>query len=119
MARRRLIGTITSVKMTETALITIEVMRRHPLYGKRFRRTSSFAAHNPGNRYGLGDLVEIEEHRPISKTKHFLIRRLVAAAPKNVGEIAADTEILAQTESEPSPEAGQTPPEAEAVEAAV
>jgi small subunit ribosomal protein S17 len=105
MARRRLIGTITSVKMTETALVTSEVMRRHPLYGKRFRRTTTFAAHNPANTYGVGDLVEIEEHRPISKTKHFLIRRLVTAAPKKVGEIAEDSEILAETKPAQSSEA--------------
>ena len=99
MARRRLIGTITSVKMTETALVTIETMRRHPLYGKRYRRTTQFAAHNPKNTFGLGDLVEIEEHRPISKTKHFLIRRLVTAAPKKVAEIIEDNEILAAAEA--------------------
>jgi len=95
MSRRRLIGTITSVKMTETALVSIETMRRHPLYGKRYRRSRSFAAHNPANTYGLGDQVEIEEHRPIAKTKHWLIRRRLTVGGGPVADIATGAEVLA------------------------
>lgn len=99
MARRRLIGTVTSVKMAETALVTIETMRRHPLYGKRYRQTTKFAAHNPSNAYRLGDVVEIEEHRPFSKTKHFLIRRRLSAAPPAVAELAEERGIAAETDA--------------------
>ena len=103
MPRRRLIGKITSVKMHETVVVTIETMRRHPLYGKRYRKSTSFAAHNPANSFQLGDQVEIEEHRPIAKTKHWLIRRRLSATTGPVAEVASGAEILAAIKpSEPS-----------------
>ncbi len=80
MAKRRLIGTIKSVKMHETALVEISRLKEHPLYGKRYRRSTVYAAHNPENLFNLGDVVEIEEHRPISKTKHWLIRSRIGAS---------------------------------------
>lgn len=108
MPKRRLIGTITSVNMHETARVTVESMRRHPLYGKRYRVSRSFAAHNPVNRYGLGDQVEIEEHRPFSRTKHWLIRRLLAAKTIDRANLATETDILKAVEA-----AGTTEPLAE------
>lgn len=97
MPRRRLIGKISSVKMHETVVVTIETMRRHPLYGKRYRKSTSFSAHNPANTFKLGDQVEIEEHRPISKTKHWLIRRRLTATTGPLVEVANEADILAAT----------------------
>ncbi|MEK7460854.1 MAG: 30S ribosomal protein S17 [Patescibacteria group bacterium] len=120
MPRRRLIGTITSVKMAETALVTIETMRRHPLYGKRYRLNTSFVAHNPANTYVLGDQVEIEEHRPFSKTKHWLIRRRLVAATAPATEIASEEDILAavnDTADQKEVKPNETPEEVKETEA--
>ena len=59
--------------MQETALIVVHSMKNHALYGKRFRVSHTFTAHNPVNKFKLGDVVVIEEHRPISKTKRWMI----------------------------------------------
>ncbi len=80
MAKRHLIGTIASVKMHETARVRVERHIRHRLYGKRFRVTTTYLSHNPNNTYQLGDIVEIEEHRPFSKNKQWLIRRQIGNA---------------------------------------
>ena len=93
MPRRRLIGTITSVKMHETALVRVDHMKTHPLYGKRYRRSEVYAVHNPLNSYQLADNVLIEEHRPISKTKHWTIRERLS---KGVTDVRAAGEADVQ-----------------------
>lgn len=102
MAKRHLIGTITSVKMHETALVRVERTKEHRLYGKRYRQSTTLAAHNPSNEFALGDVVEIEEHRPISKTKHWMIRhRLTSNAPAAlVVDEAAVQEVLGENTQE-------------------
>ncbi len=104
MAKRRLIGTITSVKMHETAVVTVTRMRQHKLYGKRYRISTAFAAHNPGNKYALADVVEIEEHRPISKTKHWMIIRRVGSALNEIDQTVLEAEVAAVVAPEPETE---------------
>lgn len=101
MAKRRLIGTITSVKMHETAVITVSSLKQHPLYGKRYHATKAFAAHNPGNQYKLADVVEIEEHRPISKSKHWLIVGRVGSAESEIDQTVLEPEVAAVVNPEP------------------
>lgn len=108
MAKRRLIGTITSVKMHETAIVTVTRTKQHPLYGKRYREDSAYAVHNPDNRYQLADIVEIEEHRPISKTKHWVIVRQVGSAAAELDQTALEAGVAAvvapasETQAEPA-----------------
>ena len=73
MAKRRVTGVVAHANQHETAIVTITQIKVHPLYRKRYHVHRRFAAHNPDNIYQSGDIVQIEEHRPISKTKHWII----------------------------------------------
>lgn len=70
------VGTIISDKMTETAVVSIERMIEHPMYRKKYRVTKRFKAHNPENKYKMGDVVIISETKPISKGKSWQITGL-------------------------------------------
>lgn len=78
--RKTRIGRVVSDKMTETVVVAIETMVRHPLYGKIIRRTTKFKAHDPGNQCGIGDTIEIMETRPISKDKRWRVVQIVEKA---------------------------------------
>lgn len=78
--RKTRIGRVVSDKMTETVVVAIETMVRHPLYGKTIRRTTKFKAHDPGNQCGIGDTIEIMETRPISKDKRWRVVQIVEKA---------------------------------------
>lgn len=71
--KRRLVGTIVSDKMQDTAVVLVERVKQHPLYRKRIKVSRRFKAHNSGNFYKLGERVVIEECRPISKSKKWRI----------------------------------------------
>lgn len=70
---KRKIGKIVSCKMSKTAIVLVTRFKSHALYGKKYRVSKRFPAHNPENGYKIGEMVEIEESRPISKTKHWKI----------------------------------------------
>jgi small subunit ribosomal protein S17 len=77
---RTLVGTVTSNKMDKTVTVLIEHRVKHPLYGKYVVRSKKYHAHDEANTYNEGDLVEIAECRPISKTKAWAVSRLITAA---------------------------------------
>ena len=62
-------GTVVSTKMDKTITVLVERRIKHPLYGKYIKRSRKIHAHDEGNQCQEGDLVTIEETRPISKTK--------------------------------------------------
>ena len=78
--KRTLIGKVVSDKMDKTVTVLIERHVKHPLYGKIIMRTNKYHAHNEGNQAKAGDTVEIQEGRPISKTKDWSVTRVVQAA---------------------------------------
>ena len=67
-------GKVVSNKMDKTATVLIERRVKHPLYGKYIKRSRKIHAHDPLNECAVGDLVTIEETRPISKTKAWRLR---------------------------------------------
>ena len=75
-------GRVVSDKMDKTVTVAVETMKKHPLYGKRVKYTKKFKAHDEQNTAREGDLVEIMETRPLSKTKRF---RLVSVVEKARG----------------------------------
>lgn len=77
---RALTGTIVSDKMNKTVTVLVERKVKHPLYGKIIRLSKKYHAHDEGNEYQLGDVVVIEECRPISRTKAWRVARLVEKA---------------------------------------
>jgi len=74
---RTLIGKVVSDKRAKTITVLIERRTKHELYGKIVARTSKYHAHDEKGEYKMGDIVEIAESRPISKTKAWVATRLV------------------------------------------
>lgn len=68
-----LIGRVVSNKMKNTAVVAIDRVVAHPLYGKKLRRTTKFSADTNSIDVEVGEVVRIEETRKLSKTKHFKI----------------------------------------------
>jgi small subunit ribosomal protein S17 len=78
--KRTLVGTVVSDKMDKTVTVLIERRVRHPLYGKIIVRSNKYHAHDEANVANTGDTVEIQEGRPISKTKAWTVTRVVEVA---------------------------------------
>jgi small subunit ribosomal protein S17 len=70
-------GTVVSDRMDKTVVVEVERQFPHPLYGKRVKRRSKFYAHDEENDCRLGDVIRIEETRPLSKTKRWRVVELV------------------------------------------
>ena len=71
------VGRVVSDKMEKTVVVAVDSVRRHPLYHKRITRTSKFLAHDENNTCKPGDIVRIEETRPLSKRKRWIVREIV------------------------------------------
>jgi len=84
--RKSLIGVVVSNKMDKTAVVSVERRYPHPLYHKIIRSTKKYKAHDPRNEATLGDIVRIEETRPLSKEKRWRIAETLVRG--NVAEIA-------------------------------
>ena len=69
MPKRILEGNVVSDKMDKTVTVLVERRYKHPMYKKYVKRTDKYAAHDESNAFGVGDRVQIEECRPISKRK--------------------------------------------------
>jgi small subunit ribosomal protein S17 len=77
---RALTGTVVSDKMNKTVTVLVERKVKHPLYGKIIRLSKKYHAHDENNEFKLGDVVVIEECRPISRTKAWRVASLVEKA---------------------------------------
>ncbi|MFN3594769.1 MAG: 30S ribosomal protein S17 [Thiobacillaceae bacterium] len=77
---RALTGRVVSDKMDKTVTVMVERRVKHPLYGKVIRLSKKYHAHDENNECHEGDLVVIEECRPISKTKAWRVTKLVEKA---------------------------------------
>ena len=78
--KRTLIGKVVSDKRAKTVTVLIERRVKHPIYDKIVIRSSKYHAHDENGEYKLGDMVEITESRPLSKTKNWVATRLVQKA---------------------------------------
>ncbi len=78
--RKVRVGYVTSDKMDKTIVVTVEDFIRHPLYGKRVKRTKKFKAHDENNQCGIGDKVRIMETRPLSRDKRWRLVEIVEKA---------------------------------------
>ena len=73
MPKRQLQGVVVSDKADKTVVVDVERRFTHPILKKTVRRTKKYQAHDPENRFKIGDRVTIEESRPISKTKRWVV----------------------------------------------
>jgi small subunit ribosomal protein S17 len=90
--RRQLTGVVTSEKASKGRVVTVKREKRHPLYQKVIRRTTTLHVHDEENASRLGDTVEVAETRPLSKLKRWrLIRVLKKGLAATVRETQPDT----------------------------
>ena len=78
--RKTAIGYVVSDKMEKTVTVLIERRVKHPVYGKIVTKSKKYHAHNENNEAKAGDLVEIEETRPLSRTKAWRVTKLLEKA---------------------------------------
>ena len=78
--KRTFIGKVVSDKRAKTVTVLVERRVKHELYGKIVARSSKYHAHDEKGEYKLGDMIEITESKPISKTKNWVATRLVEKA---------------------------------------
>lgn len=80
MPKRILTGTVVSDKGDKTIVVNVERKVKHPLYGKIMRRSKKYHAHDEKNEMSMGETVRIEETKPISKLKTWIVLERVGAA---------------------------------------
>jgi len=78
--RKSKTGSVVSSKMNKSIVVSVERLIKHPLYGKYFRKTSKFMAHDEENQCQVGDTVKIVETRPLSKLKRWRLVEVVGKA---------------------------------------
>jgi small subunit ribosomal protein S17 len=78
--RRTLVGRVVSDKRAKTVTVLVERRVKHPIYGKIVIKSSKYHAHDETGQFHTGDLIEIEESKPISKTKNWIATRLLEKA---------------------------------------
>ncbi|MEK7099034.1 MAG: 30S ribosomal protein S17 [Patescibacteria group bacterium] len=74
---RKLKGVVISNKMTKTAVVRVGALKKHPTYEKYYRASRKFKAHDEQNESRIGDVVWIQETRPLSKQKRWVIAGLI------------------------------------------
>jgi small subunit ribosomal protein S17 len=75
--KRTLVGKVVSDKMQKTVTVLIERKVKHELYGKYYSTSKKYHAHDETDQLKIGDMVEISESRPLSRTKSWVVTRLV------------------------------------------
>jgi small subunit ribosomal protein S17 len=83
--RRKLVGRVTSDKMNKTVVVEVRRSSRDRVYKKYVQSRAKYKAHDENNEYKVGDRVEIQEHRPISREKRWKVVRLVARPVLELG----------------------------------
>jgi len=81
MPKRILQGTVVSDKTDKTVVVEVERRYTHPLYRKVVRRSKKYHAHDEANTAKVGDWVRIQETRPISKTKRWIVLSEASETP--------------------------------------
>jgi len=78
--QRTAVGRVLSNKMEQTATVLVERRVKHPVYGKYIRRSQKFHVHDNENVLNIGDVVQIKECRPLSKTKSWTLDKVLEAS---------------------------------------
>ena len=92
--RQQKVGKVTSDKMQKTIVVTVESLKRDRIYKRTYKYTIKFKAHDEENSARIGDIVRIEETRPLSKEKHWRLIEIIqrAVQVKPVEEVVAELE---------------------------
>src|SRR3954471_963224 len=87
---RTIQGVVASDKGDKTCKVVVNYQTKHPKYGKYLKRRTVLHAHDEKNEAREGDVVEIAECRPLSKTKHHRLLRIVQKAPEKAVQVSAE-----------------------------
>ena len=74
--RRQLTGTVSSNKMDKTIVVLVQRKVSHPIYNKYVNKSKKYYAHDPNNICSLGDIVVIEESKPLSRLKRWRVKNI-------------------------------------------
>ncbi len=85
------IGKVVSTKMAKTIVVQVSMKKAHPLYRRVIAKAKKFYAHDEENTARVGDFVEIEETRPLSKLKRWKLKSVIQKAKLVAGEEAASS----------------------------
>ncbi len=109
--KRELVGRVVSDQMDKTVVVAVQSLHRHRLYQRTMRLTKKFMAHDEPNECKIGDLVRIQEARPISRHKHWRVVRVLERAAERgravelpVAAVPADVPSLAEIAAADVPE---------------
>ena len=78
--KREIIGTVVGDKAEKTITVRVDYFEKHPIYGKRVKRSKKFAAHDEENQALVGDKVRLVMTRPLSKTKRYELAEIIEKA---------------------------------------
>jgi small subunit ribosomal protein S17 len=92
--RQQKVGTVVSNKMNKTIVVAVESLKKHRIYKRTYKQTKRFQAHDEENTCQVGDIVRIEETRPLSKMKHW---RLVEIVKRGSGIVPVEV-VLAEAD---------------------
>jgi small subunit ribosomal protein S17 len=92
--RQQKVGVVISNKMQKTIVVSVVSLKKHRIYKRTYKQSKHFPAHDEENTCQIGDIVRIEETRPLSKTKHW---RLVEIIKRGSGVVPVD-ELLAEVD---------------------
>ena len=119
-SRTHRVGRVTSNRGDKTIVVEVEFFRRHPVYGKRVRKRRKVMAHDPGNACRIGDRVEIEECRPISRRKRWrlfdVIERSELTLEEREAAFVIEPEVMGSTNPNQDGEADLAADQSEDVE---
>src|SRR5438876_9098507 len=98
------VGTVVSNKMNKTIVVAVETLKKHRIYKRTFKQTKRFQAHDEENTCQVGDLVRIEESRPLSKMKRWrlveIVKRGSGITPVDVVVAEANPDLTNANKSE-------------------
>src|SRR2546427_4808808 len=102
--RQQRVGRVVSNKMNKTIVVVVESLKKHRIYKRTYKQTKRFQAHDEENTCQVGDVVRIEETRPLSKMKHWrlveILKRGSGIVPVEVVLSEADPDLTSITSAD-------------------
>src|SRR5437588_5247671 len=106
--RQQRVGRVVSNKMNKTIVVVVETLKKHRIYKRTYKQTKRFQAHDEENTCQVGDVVRIEETRPLSKMKHWrlveILKRGSGIVPVEVVLSEADPDLTSITSADTNEE---------------
>ncbi len=103
--RRRLVGRVVSDKMQKTVVVAIDIRKRHPIYKKVVRVTKKVYAHDESDTIQVGSIVQLVESKPLSKTKRWVVEKVIEDVGNKVIQPIAGEVSLDDTDDAAAPDA--------------